>query len=521
MSLSTTAFLGYYSARNALEEQVKEKVVAIADAREQHLLDFLDLNKKTITAFSTDGFILENMEDLRENTDDYNAIIDDLNKQLDIKISLRSDFYELFIMDNSGIVVASTDRSKIGNDESYDDYFIEGKKRFFIKDAYFYEKHSKKSMVFSHSLRHQLGPEHSSGAPSHFVGVIAVRLETSGLNEIISGTAHKEALTMSQGLGKASEVYLVNKDGLMLAPLKFKEDALLKQRVDTLPVQKCLSERKEIIDIYPNYMGETVIGASMCIPSMNWTLLTEISAKEAFAPVIIFRNEVFVLSIFIVLIAMLFVFFIVKKISNPIKILAEKAQEISKGNFDQKIRIKADDEIGILAQEFNKMTASLKQKSDELIKNKEKYRVLVQTSPDCIKLFNLNGKILFINEGGLKEHRLKDFEEAKKWDYMGGVIKEDQEKFKKAIKDATEGKTTTIEIRHTHEGSIRNACLETIAPVKNEKGEIYAVFGVSRDITEKNKTEEELRRFNKLAIDRELKMIELKQKIKDLENKND
>lgn len=66
--------------------------------------------------------------------------------------------------------------------------------------------------------------------------------------------------------------------------------------------------------------------------------------------------------------------------------------------------------------------------------------------------------------------------------------------------------------------------LDTLkTPLKNEKGEIVGIVGVSRDITEKKKIEsslakrmKELEFLNRLMVDRELKMIELKKKIEAL-----
>lgn len=121
--------------------------------------------------------------------------------------------------------------------------------------------------------------------------------------------------------------------------------------------------------------------------------------------------------------------------------------------------------------------------------SEERYEALVETSPDCIKLFDLHGKLLYINKGGLDEHRLRNLEEAYKWDYLSGVIEEDRAKFQAAFKDAVLGRGSTIEIRHTVEGSVREACLETMAPVKDSNGEIVNIFGVSRDITEIKKLE--------------------------------
>lgn len=134
-----------------------------------------------------------------------------------------------------------------------------------------------------------------------------------------------------------------------------------------------------------------------------------------------------------------------------------------------------------------------------LRQSEEKYKTLAETSPDCIKLFNQQGELLYINKAGLEEHRLKDMTEAMNWDYLGCVIKKDQKKFKESFKKALAGEINTIEIEHTHEGSVREVCLETMAPVKNQKGEVEAVYGVSRDISELKKIDRAKTEFVSMA----------------------
>jgi len=66
----------------------------------------------------------------------------------------------------------------------------------------------------------------------------------------------------------------------------------------------------------------------------------------------------------------------------------------------------------------------------------------------------------------------------------------------------------------------------TAAPLKDLKGNIVGAIETMQDITERKKAEEdikkrneELEKFNKITVGRELRMVELKKKIKKLEEK--
>ncbi|MFA6519484.1 MAG: PAS domain-containing protein [Candidatus Paceibacterota bacterium] len=154
------------------------------------------------------------------------------------------------------------------------------------------------------------------------------------------------------------------------------------------------------------------------------------------------------------------------------------------------------------------------------------FTALAQNSPDCIKLFDTKGNLSFINKGGLAEHHYKDVEDAKRHNFIEALAPESQTEFKEAFNSALNGKTVSIEVHHTKEGSVNEYCFEIVTPIRSDTGEITGVIGVSRDITERKRRERELQekvtdleRANELMIGRELKMVELKDEIEELKQK--
>ncbi|KAA3618446.1 MAG: HAMP domain-containing protein [Calditrichaeota bacterium] len=97
--------------------------------------------------------------------------------------------------------------------------------------------------------------------------------------------------------------------------------------------------------------------------SKYWVSIIRNQEEEVFAELNSFINTLIFLLISIAIISVFIAIYISKSFSNPINKLSKAAKGIAAGCIDTQLQITQTDEIGELAQSFNKMSASLKEKT--------------------------------------------------------------------------------------------------------------------------------------------------------------
>jgi len=148
--------------------------------------------------------------------------------------------------------------------------------------------------------------------------------------------------------------------------------------------------------------------------------------------------------------------------------------------------------------------------------NLEKLSKISENSPAGIILTDESGNIEYVN------HRFCEITGYDSSEVIhqnprilksGDLSKKDYEIIWKKI---LSGKVWKGEFRNRRkDGSIYLAAT-TISPIKDDNGKITNFVGIQEDITEKRKSEEEMKLFSSLAIDRELRMADLKKEVNSL-----
>jgi two-component system sensor histidine kinase VicK len=101
-------------------------------------------------------------------------------------------------------------------------------------------------------------------------------------------------------------------------------------------------------------------------------------------------------------------FILSKTITDPIQEVTRKAALMARGDFDQKIEVRSNDEIGKLTGMFNFLTTRLKETLDEISDEKEKVEAVLSNMADGVIALNEGGEVIHINPAALKMLSLEE-----------------------------------------------------------------------------------------------------------------
>ena len=135
---------------------------------------------------------------------------------------------------------------------------------------------------------------------------------------------------------------------------------------------------------------------------------------------------------------------------------------------------------------------------EELRRSEEKYRALFEDSKDVVYISTPNGELLDINQAGIELFGYASRDEAL-WTNIARDLSFDpaeQERLQKVLAGQGFVKDFELSLRR-RDGAPLNVLL-TATAVRDETGEIAAIRGILRDITERKRFEEQIRQTQKL-----------------------
>ena len=210
---------------------------------------------------------------------------------------------------------------------------------------------------------------------------------------------------------------------------------------------------------------------------------------------------------------------IAPKFANPIMRLSQAAMRMAQGDLTLQIETGGNDELGTLSrsfvhmrgeiqrkiQELEQLNAALDQRVEErtaeLLRQNYILDAFMETVPDRIVFKDRDGRITRANMAYARQMRL-----ARPADAVGKTVfdffPEDEARRRHAQEvEIMQTETPVFGVEEEREGidGQEEWALITKMPLRNERGEMIGVFGISRDITPLKRGEEALRHAKEAA----------------------
>ena len=254
------------------------------------------------------------------------------------------------------------------------------------------------------------------------------------------------------------------------------------EKINAGLIRKYVQDGKESIEIsYPIKAEDLVLGTVILGLNTDWV------QKEKN----IIRKTIFPsagVSLAIILVGIMLGSAIADRIAQPILLLKQTAENVGKGDFNPTVYTNSTDEVGALAEAFNKMLEELKDARTQLV-DKKYVESIIANMNDALIVLSSEGRIKTVNKTTLN---LLGYREDELINQPLGLLYQDADLQTNGIIKATaRGLESKSERTLMSKDGRKIPALISVAFMRGE-GEPAGMVCVVRDITERKLAEEQI-----------------------------
>ncbi|HNA87758.1 MAG TPA: GAF domain-containing protein [Anaerolineales bacterium] len=326
---------------NGLRAEAFNRLDAVSSQKENEIKTLLKVLQTNLTLVSEDSETQKTILTLLQGLSEGEVDKEPARRDLISFIEKTGYFTEVFILNDEGMIVLSTNETQEEKLQGNQEYFIRGFDASYVTPPTYEVALANYSIVISQPIKNQFG---------RTVGVLAGRVNLSTLNEIMQ---------QRSGLGETAELYLVSSNFAVLTKLNHGDLVLGETYIRTEGVTDAVRNKASGSAVYTDYTGNIVLGVYHWIPELQIALIAENDQNEALQAATSVFQTTLTLIIFTIIVAIFLSILITRGITQPITNLVHVAENIAQGNLSLRASVSQNDEIGALAKSFNYMTDQL------------------------------------------------------------------------------------------------------------------------------------------------------------------
>ncbi|PIE74625.1 MAG: hypothetical protein CSA18_04005 [Deltaproteobacteria bacterium] len=333
--LSVSIIVAYISAKNDLEQAAEQQVVSVADSLSLKIHAWLERNKIDIVTWAEMDAAINSLA--ADNSSAYKAAISNKMKHY---INRYKIFSGMRIVDKNGIVITSSNIKNINKvNVSTREYFkqaINGK--IYISRPLLSKTTGKPIFVISAPVKNA----------NSIIGVLYAVIDLNSFTKV-----HIDKVT----IGKTGYVYLLNKEGLVMA-YPPDEKKIMEMNITSFDFGQ------KIVDMGNGFMTYTFnkvkkVAGFRKDPLTGWITVTTVPCSEMFQVALKLRNQMITIGGFITLLLITTIIFIVSRfVIKPLTLfqlgLTDFFQFLNREKSNaEPIKLSSRDEIGEMASVIN------------------------------------------------------------------------------------------------------------------------------------------------------------------------
>jgi len=345
-------YVSYTKSSQTLMENEKEKLKLVCNKTIIELEDWIKSCQTTAYLFSENGVfksacIGKRMDEARERVKIYHK---------------KCPFYEnIFVADKRGeIFIDSVEGKSVGiNISKLPEYRINAEK---AEEGETWVGDAEKSPATGKAVSLITAPVTDRG---EFVGIMGTPVELETFSDQFITTFK---------IGETGYIYIVDKRGRMISHPD-------KERIFKLNIsefdwgKKILSGKSDYITY--NWNGKERVAFYNTCEKTGWKIVTAITSNELNGHLQAIKFISLFIGIIITAIMIIIIYFLTNYILKPIKNISDIMKDIAEGEGDltKRIAIKSEDEIGQMAEHFNKFIDKLQNIIKEVARNTDSLSV--------------------------------------------------------------------------------------------------------------------------------------------------